>query len=467
MKSAVQFLGVVTTLFIILISSSGCANIVPPGGGPRDSIPPVLVSATPPDSSKNVRPSRITLTFDEYVDQLQNVMENVIISPTLPNIPQIDARLRTINIRLRDTLEPNTTYSINFGNAIRDVNEGNVLENFTYVFSTGATIDSFSLSGKAILAETGKVDSTLIAILHADLSDTAVITKRPRYYSRLKGDGSFQFNNLPAARFNVFILSGNSFARQYNDSTLMFAFLDSAVTVSANTQPVLLYAYEEAKRENKPSTTSGNTRSTDRRLRYATNLEGGTKDVHTPLLLEFAKKLTTFDSTRIILADTNYNPVSNYSVVLDSTRTKMSITHSWPLETTFKLLLPKDALADVDRNTLPRNDTITFTTKRAEDYGQVLIRLNNLDLSRNPVLQIVQNNTIVQSVPMSGREWRNNLFKPGEYELRILFDTNKNGVWDPGNYRLKKQPEIVRALDMKLSVRANWENEEEITLAGQ
>ena len=467
MKTKLQYLFVIVIISIIVFGATGCANIIPPTGGPRDSLPPVLVSATPPDSSRNVKPNRIVLAFNEYVDQLQDVTQNVIISPTLPNIPTITSRLRTVTIRLTDTLEPNTTYSINFGKAIRDVNEGNVLEDFTYIFSTGSTIDANTLSGKVILAETGKIDSTLIAVLHQNLEDSAIIKQRPRYYTKLDSSGNFTFNNLPAAQFAVYVVQGeNNYLKRYDDSTQLFAFLNSPVNATANPSPVTLYAYREAKR--KATVTSGgssgtNTRNQDRRLRYS-NAEGSNKDVLTPLHLDFNRKLKTFDSSKFILADTNFNRITDYRTMLDSNSTRVTIQHAWSLSGIYKLIIQKDAVADAEGVTLTKADTLTLRANDAEDYGQVRLRFNNIDLTKNPVLQIVQNDVVIDSVVLTGREWRRNLFKPGEYDLRILFDANKNGTWDPGNFKLKKQPEIVQSLPRKISIRANWENEVDINL---
>ncbi len=464
MKVTFQYLFLITVLAAFMFNITGCANIVPPTGGPRDSLPPMLISATPPDSSRNVRPSRIVLTFNEYVDQLQD-LQNVIVSPTLPNSPVISSRLRTVTVRFTDTLEPNTTYSINFGKAIRDVNEGNVLEDFTYIFSTGRTIDANTLSGKVILAETGKSDSTLIAVLHQNLADSAIIKQRPRYYTRLDSSGNFTFYNLPAGEFAVYVVE-NSYSKRYDDSTKLFAFLNNPVTVTANTSPVVLYAYREAKPKPAPATgsTPTNTRNQDRRLRYSNSEGSSNKDVLTPLHLDFNRKLKTFDSAKFILTDTNYNPIVNYSMMLDSNATRVTLQHSWELNRMYKLVIQKDAVADAEGVTLLKSDTLTITTKDAEDYGQVRLRFNNIDLTKNPVLQIVQNDVVVESVPLTTREWRKNLFKPGEYELRILFDANRNGKWDTGNFKLKRQPEIVQSLPRKLSIRANWENEVDINL---
>jgi hypothetical protein len=455
-------LPVFTIAFILTLATlvQGCANIVPPTGGPRDSIPPVLVSATPPDSSRNITPSRITLTFDEYIDQIQNPGENVIISPTLPSFPIIESKLRNVTVRLKDALEANTTYTISFGNAIRDVNEGNVLEDFSYVFSTGNTIDQNTLSGNVILAQTGKTDSTLVVALYRNLADSAVIKHRPLYYTRVNSAGQFLFRNLPKGTFAVYALTNQ--LKKF-DSTGLFAFRESPVVITDSTLPVTLYAYVQAA-PRPPATGTGRATTTDKRLRY-TNPEGGVKDIFSPLVLDFNnRRLVSFDSTRFILTDTSYRPLPPASVSLDSSRTKVVIRHPWLLNTGYRVIIQKNAVADPDGITLPRNDTVSFTTRRAEDYGQVKIRFNNLDLSNNPVLQIVSGDAVIESIPLTQRDWTRELFKPGEYELRILYDTNRNGLWDPGNFSKKLQPEVVRSLPDKLSVRGNWENEVIINL---
>ena len=137
-KSAFGLLFIISS---ITISGPGCANIIPPQGGPRDSIPPVLLKASPVDSVKNFTGSKIIFSFDEFVE-VQNIQENLIVSP-LPKInPLVEYKLSTVTVKLKDSLEPNTTYILNFGNAIKDFTEGNALKDFIYTFSTGSSIDS-------------------------------------------------------------------------------------------------------------------------------------------------------------------------------------------------------------------------------------------------------------------------------------------------------------------------------------
>ena len=124
-------LGLIIFLYISATFTSGCAQIGAPTGGVKDTLAPVLVKATPEIKALNFKGNKITLSFDEYVEVL-DVQNNVLVSPLQKNTPSISNNLKTITIKLRDSLQPNTTYSINFGNAIRDINEANIFSNFDF-----------------------------------------------------------------------------------------------------------------------------------------------------------------------------------------------------------------------------------------------------------------------------------------------------------------------------------------------
>ncbi|GAC1437785.1 MAG: hypothetical protein NVSMB63_00170 [Sediminibacterium sp.] len=446
---------------------SSCANIIPPGGGPRDSLPPRLVSALPKDSALHFSGRSIVLTFDEFVT-LQNVQENLIVSPTVKNVPAVDGKLRNVTIKFRDSLEANTTYTLNFGNAIKDVNEGNILKDFHYVFSTGNTIDHFSYRGKVLLAETGKTDSTLVVVLHRNLADTAVVKERPRYYTRISSKGEFVFSNLPGGNFAVYVLP-NDYTKKYDDSTKMFAFRNAPVTISNNTSPDTLYAYEEVKRKEKINTNIAKPLAgagkEDKRLKFTNTLETGHQDLLDDLQLLFNHKLASFDTNKIRLCDTNYHVLPGYTLLLDTSKTKLRIGYNWKEDEPLRLVIAKDAVADSAGITLPKADTLHFYTKKESEYGSLRLNFTNLDLSRNPVLQFIQNGSIVESFVLTGPVLNKKLYKPGNYELRVLFDRNKNGIWDPGKFfGAKQQPEIVQLIPNQLNIRANWDNEVTIPL---
>jgi len=444
------------------MSQTGCANMIPPSGGVRDTIPPRLITAIPRDSSKNITINKIVLTFDEYVE-VKEITENIVVSPLPKNNPLIEYKLKNVTIKLKDSLEANTTYTINFGKSIRDVNEGNEAKNFTYTFSTGNSIDSNTLSGKIILAEDGKIDSTLIAILHRNTNDTAIYKTKPRYIAKLKGDGSFTFKNLPEGQFALFALP-NDYSKKYDDSTKLFAFTDSIISINKNTSPITLYAFQEAKK--KPIiSASTTTNDRDKKLRYQLDLASGKQDIlNDTFSLEFNKKIKIFDSLKMMLCDTSYKRITNYSIIKDSLKNKINIIYKWQPNSQYKLLIQKDAVTDTTNSLLPKNDTIKFSTKKLEDYGSIKINFNKIDTSKNPVLQIIKDNKLIESIKISEKVLTRKLFNPGEYELRILLDKNNNGIWDAGNYKQKQQPEIVNPIKQRLGVRANWENEIDIIL---
>jgi hypothetical protein len=251
---------------------------------------------------------------------------------------------------------------------------------------------------------------------------------------------------------------------RYDDNEL-FAFADKPVTISAATPSVNLLAYVQAPR---PSTgitgTSRSNRDQNKIVRVSANLEGGLLDLLTPLQLMLDKKISRYDTNKIVLTNKDFVR-QNFSIIPDTTATRFTINNKWLPNTSYKIIIAKDAFIDSAGATLAKADTISFTTKREEDYGSVKIRFNNLDVSKNPVLLMVQNDAVVNSVPLTQRDFIQKLFKPGEYELRILYDANKNGKWDAGEFFGRhKQPEVVITLPTTLSVRANWDNEREISL---
>jgi uncharacterized protein (DUF2141 family) len=457
MKRLLFFLLSILLIPKIIVLTSGCAQIMAPTGGPRDTLPPVLVSTNPKQPATNFTGNRINLYFDEYVE-IRDIQQNLLVSPAPKFNPYIDSKLKSVTIRLRDTLEPNTTYTINLGNAIRDINESNAIKNFSYVFSTGSTIDSLSFSGNVQVAESGKVDSTLIVLLYKNLDDSAVLTQKPKYIARLDGTGNFTFQNLSAGEYKVYALKDIDGSRTYNSKTELFAFADSTVKVTGNTSLFSLYAYAEEKEV--PKTTA----TVEKTLRYTSKAFTQKQDVLTDLVIEFNKPLKNIDKQKILLTDTLNNIIKDVVITADSTNKNILIKTKWVQNSDYKLVIAKDFATDTTSLSLAKSDTIRFKTKGETDYGTVRLKFKNFDKNKNPVLQFVQNEAIVSSYPLTSEAWSAALFNPGEYEMRILYDENKNGVWDTGNFDRKRQPEKVYSISQKLSVRENFEKDVDIEL---
>lgn len=458
-RPVLYFLFFVSSVYLVSTTGSGCAQIGAPTGGSKDTIAPKLIKANPGERTLNFTGNKITFTFNEYIE-VQDVQNNVLVSPLTKNNPQIDYKLNTVTVKFKDSLLPNTTYSVNFGNSIKDLNEGNPFSYFTYIFSTGNTIDSLSLQGKIILAETGKPDSTIAVLLYRNTADTAIQKLRPDYIARLKGDGSFIFNNLPSGNFNLFALKDGDGSKTYNSKKEIFGFSDKLIPVNTSTTPVTLFAYAQEKE--KPAATVSTT--TEKKLKYTTAITNNRQDLLTSLDISFNKPLKNFEPAQFSLTDTNYKSVPALLLTIDSTRKIISLKTKWTEDFNYILVINKDGVTDSADAHLAKTDTLAFFTKKESDYGNITLRFSNLELTKKPVVQFVQGDEVKQSFPLTSKEWNSKLFAPGEYELRILYDENGNGKWDAGNYEKKKQPEKVIAIGQKISIRPNFDNEKEITL---
>ncbi len=457
-------------LFATVINGPGCANIVPPQGGPRDTIPPVLIKSNPGDSARNFTGNKIVFTFDEFVD-VQDVQGNLLVSPMARINPVVDFKLREITVKLKDSLEANTTYTLDFGKAVKDITEGNIMKNFRYTFSTGPYIDSLELEGSVIMAETAKPDSTMIVMLHSSKDDSAVVKEKPKYIARLDGKGRFHFKNLPGKTFYLYALKDEGGMRRYMNEKQAFAFADKPVDLLAKNEPITLYAY--AKKEPAPAMPTdlgiGSSKpkpgtAADKRLKFQSNLLNNQQDLLGDLALNFETPLKRFDSTGLRLnTDSTYQPVTELSMKTDSLASSITIQTNWKENTLYNLVLDKEFAEDSTGRKLFKTDTISFLTKKKSDYGSLKIRFRKLELEKNPVVQLVNGQGTIKSFPLTATEFNLALFNPGEYELRILFDDNKNGSWDPGQFfGTKRQPEKVILIGRKVTIKANWTNDYDI-----
>lgn len=191
-----------------------CANVVTPSGGPKDNKAPVVLDASPANNSTNFKGKSIHITFDEFVT-LNNPSNNVLISPPMTKKPTFRTSGKTLIIRFEEPLKPNTTYSINFGNSIKDLHEGNVFNEYTFNFSTGDNIDSLSLKGKVISASTLKPEEGFYVALYSDDNDTLTLDSlpyrvKPNYITVTDKNGDFAFSGLADKDYLLFALKDNN-----------------------------------------------------------------------------------------------------------------------------------------------------------------------------------------------------------------------------------------------------------------
>jgi hypothetical protein len=480
-KTGLSFFILYSVVILGVLVHYGCANIVPPTGGPRDTIPPRLVSALPVDSVKHFAEKKIILTFNEYIDG-KDIRTELLVSPVPKVDPIVEAKLKVVTIRIKDTPTANTTYAFDFGRGIKDVNEGNVLKNFTYVFSTGDTIDKGEFNGSVLVANTGRTDTTIVAMLYTKTDDSAVVKDKPRYIARTDSTGRFHFRFVKPGTYMLYALKDEGGSHKYLSKAQLFAFADAPVVVDKGNTPVTLYAYAELADKGVKSGTTGTSgtggtnapappkkKKEDTRLQVQVNASGNVFDVLDTFRLTFSSGLKVFDSTQIRFTDEGFKDiaVNQYRYVRDTSNRIFSLLYPWPVDTKFHLILPRTFGQDSMGRKLIKDDTINFRTKKDIDYGEVQIRVTNLDMSRHPVLQFFQGDKIKYSAAFNSRRIvRRLLFPPGEYELRILYDTNQNGVWDPGVFfsTPKKQPEKVVTIRKKMNVKANWDNDWDTSL---
>ncbi len=221
------------SLFAIVIIQS-CANIASPTGGAYDVDPPVVRRATPGFNALNASPGRIEIEFDENI-KIEKPNEKVIITPPQQNMPVIRSVGRKAIVELNDELLPNTTYTIDFTDAIVDNNEGNPIENFVYSFSTGDQLDTLSVSGKVVTAQDLEpVPPGIYVGIHSNLDDTA-FTKVPfQRISRTDSRGNFTVRGgISPGEYKVYALNDLNRDYKYDNPQEAIAFLDSIIIPSA------------------------------------------------------------------------------------------------------------------------------------------------------------------------------------------------------------------------------------------
>jgi uncharacterized protein (DUF2141 family) len=185
-----------------------CASLGSPDGGEYDEIPPKVLSAVPAERSTGISTRKARINFDEYI-KLQNASEKVIVSPPQLESPNIRADGKHIKIELKDTLKPNTTYTIDFSDAIEDNNEGNPMGNYTYSFSTGDDIDTMEVSGTVLNAEDLEpVKGMLVGLypIDSNLTDSILRTTPFNRVSRTNGSGRFTIKGVKQGRYRAFAL---------------------------------------------------------------------------------------------------------------------------------------------------------------------------------------------------------------------------------------------------------------------
>ena len=226
--------------FLILILVVSCAKRGTITGGLKDTLAPVLKTSFPKNFSANFKGNEIKLTFDEYV-KLKNLNKQLVVSPPMQTMPTISPTTasKTLSIKINDTLQPNTTYSFNFGQSIEDNNESNPYPQFKYVFSTGSYIDSLSLSGKvkdALNKEVASFVSVMLYEVNPTFKDSVVYKTAPKYLTNtLDSLKTFKLDNLKAGKYLLVAMKDVNNNNKFNPKEDKIGFHQAFVTIPNDT----------------------------------------------------------------------------------------------------------------------------------------------------------------------------------------------------------------------------------------
>lgn len=209
--------------FLIVVFVAGCARMGQPDGGWYDDTPPRIIGSMPADKATNVKTKKVTINFDEFI-KLEDATNKVVVSPPQLEVPDIKTSGKRIVVDLKDSLKANTTYTIDFSDAISDNNEGNPMGNYTYSFSTGERIDTFEVSGAVLDASNLEPVKGILVGLYDDLSDTAFHTKPMVRVSRTDSRGRFIIKGVAPGKYRVYALQDADGNYMYSQLSEMLAF---------------------------------------------------------------------------------------------------------------------------------------------------------------------------------------------------------------------------------------------------
>lgn len=517
-------------LALALYSCASTGNI---SGGPRDEEPPQLLSVTPESESTNIYPEEIEFVFNENI-KLVDIAKNLLVSPVLKNKPEIKRKPRSFTLQILDTLLENTTYTFNFGNAITDLNEGNEIPGFRYVFSTGNEIDQGRMEGSVLLAETDGVPETenLWAVLYSNLADSAFKTLTPNYISPISEEGRYSFENVAPGQYKLYLVRDNNFNYYFDLPNEQVAFRDSIFTIDTsllNVREAYLLFEEEPKngnisqfrRNNRNSYVIETNTNVNRfefedslnvfdsypKIKYSDSIRfwlprdaGSNKlfalfaderidtmeispfseeEVDTIMKLrsnefQFGKEFeiisnqpfsNSIDSSKITLLEDSLFVAGGVILSRDSTAAnKLKINHNW-LQGKEYLLTFDDSTFQSIYGIYSDSLTVSFKAPLPEELSTLLILIPEIprrDVEETQIIfqLITQDEVVVEHIIQpEEEEFVIDRLKPGNYSVQLIFDDNKNGKWDVGNFEMKLQPEEILRYKQTINARQNYEIE--------
>jgi hypothetical protein len=371
--------------------STQCAQITPLTGGKKDTTPPKAIRLTPANTSINFNSKIIEIEFDEYI-ALKDIAGQFIITPQTKVNPEIETSGKKLKIIFSDSLLPNTTYKLAFGNAITDINESNVLQNFEYIFSTGTSIDSLKLSGQVNYAfDKNAAAQILVGLYDINSKDSVIFKNKPLYISKTNAAGIFKFNYLPNSSYKIVAIKDDNKNLLYDGSEEQIAFLNEFVN-SNDTNTINLAVSKEIPSKsfvkksfaseygkvyviyNKPQLDIINV-TADGLSNYNIN---NLKDTLTLYYNQRYDTLVTY-----IKYESKKTDTLNIKIISKKTFDKQKSTIKYSLETNIKTTLPYYQFPTFETN-------VSFKSNNLVDEKIILIEKID-SISKKPAIKIMRN----------------------------------------------------------------------------
>lgn len=528
-------------LFFILpgiLFLAGCATMgAGPKGGPKDKTPPKVVTMLPKNLTRNFKSKKIVITFDEYF-KLTDQSKQFSISPDVEIVPTLKVKGKSLEINFTDSLEKNTTYTLNFGKAIGDVNEGNILKNFSYVLSTGASMDSLSISGNIKDSQTGKPVIEGVALIIPLAKDSVFGKKKASIYALTDSSGNYKISNLREGTYKVYALKEQNSDKIYQQSSDEVGFIKEPLVLKRDTQNVNMITFKEDAKvfrvnDRRLNTDGSITMSFNQKLRKPEITITEPKNLDVGKLVKFSKhgdsvkvwlNDMSFDSTKVSVTDNgkllqtvNFNRGKKETYTRTVTATDniegnllnpnktLRLTFNIPIQAVdpSKITLMEDSVVQksftVEKDSTdflsynfrfawkpgdlyeikfaPGAFTAIFNAKNKEflkkfelakkdDYGTLQVKIVVPEPNKQYLLEVTNEAKAIVNSLVVNRDTTVKFanYRAGKYFIRLVYDTNKNGVWDTGDVKAGIQPEKIYNEPKELSIRANWDRNETITL---
>jgi uncharacterized protein (DUF2141 family) len=219
----------------LMLLFAACANHVTPTGGPKDATPPAVIKSNPPDSSLRFNDNRLSFTFNEYIE-LKDGGTGILFSPPLNKPVSAILRGKTLELKLDEELDSNTTYTLTIGKSVVDLSEGNPYPEKGFVFSTGSILDSLELSGKVQDALTNQPVKEALLLLYTGMHDSLPVKTLPRYFVRSDASGNFLFKNLKPGAYRIIALVDGNANYMYDLPEEKIGFQNQAVNLTESKQ---------------------------------------------------------------------------------------------------------------------------------------------------------------------------------------------------------------------------------------